>query len=123
MSRIVVALALLTLNAPAWAQTSTSALESYNEKTSVTVRCARPAGEQIIVCGRRAADRWRVPFVGFESGDPQGRSVSDQRNRLASEPPVKCGTEAFLRNCGMAGVTVGGRFNSDGKLVVRRVAD
>jgi len=128
MSRIlttitVIPMAALTIATPARAQSAEAALEDYREKTSVTVRCTQPAGEQIVVCGRRAADKWRVPFVGFDSGDPRGRSVSDDRNRLASEPPVKCGIEAFLRNCGSVGVTVGTRFNSDGQLVVRRVAD
>jgi len=128
MSRILTTItvttaAALTIATPARAQSAEAVLDGYREKTSVTVRCTQPAGEQIVVCGRRAADKWRVPFVGFERGDPQGRSVSGERNRLASEPPVKCGIEAFLRNCGMVGVTAGGRFNSDGKFAVRRVAD
>jgi len=123
MSRILTMIMALTIAEPVMAQSSEAALDDYREKTSVIVRCSQPAGDAIIVCGRRAADKWRVPFVGFERGDPRGRSVSDERNRLASEPPVKCGLEATFHNCGMVGVSAGGRFNSDGKFVVRRMAD
>ncbi len=119
MSRIMAVIMVLTIAIPAQAQ---SAIEVYREKTSVIVRCVQPGGDQIVVCGRRAADRWRVPFVGFAPGDPEGRTVSEERNRLASEPPVRCGTEAMLRNCGMVGVKVSTRFSGSG-VRLRKLAD
>lgn len=114
MSRIVVAVTALCLAILASARTPDT-LETYHKLTSVEPRCAKPSSDrEILVCVARRADRWRVPFVGYDIGDPRGESVEGERKRLASEPPRKCGTEAFLRNCGMAGVSISTRLSGDG---------
>ena len=121
MSRIVVAATTLCLAVPATAK-SPDTLETYRKLTSVEPRCAQPLSDrEILVCGARHADRWRVPFVGYDFGDPRGESVEGERKRLASEPPRKCGNEAFLRNCGMVGVSFSTRLAGDG-LKLRQLA-
>jgi hypothetical protein len=76
--------------------------------TQVAVRgCSRPADtREITVCGRRAADRWRVPLIQYDAGDPRAETVSGQRNRLASAPSLKCGVGAILAGCGKVGVSM-----------------
>ena len=36
----------------------------------------------ITVCGMRTADRFRVPFVVHDAGDPKHESLRDERTRL-----------------------------------------
>jgi hypothetical protein len=121
MSRIVVAATTLCLTVPATVKTPDT-LETYQKLTSVEPRCAQASSDrEILVFGARHADRWRVPFVGYDIGDPRGESVEDERKRLASEPPRKCKNEAFLRNCGMVGASVSTRLAGDG-LKLRQLA-
>jgi len=103
MSRMVL-IGLASVSAPALAEPA-AIMDKYYEATAVAVRCVRPAdSREIVVCGRRAADRWRVPFVGYTIGDPRGESVSGERNRLASEPKQKCGNTAFFGQAGCGGM-------------------
>src|SRR6476469_1754048 len=83
-------------------------IERYEAMTQVVVhRWSRPTGSnEIIVCGRRAADKWRVPLIQYDAGDPRAETVSGQRNRLASAPKLKCGVGAILAGCGAVGVSV-----------------
>lgn len=121
MSRIVVAVMALFSSFPVSAKTADS-LETYQRLTSVEPHCTRPSSDrEILVCGNRRADRWRVPYIGYDIGDPRGESVEGERRRLASEPPRKCGNEAFLRNCGMVGLSVSTRLAGDG-LKLRQLA-
>ena len=92
------------------------AIARYEAMTSVVVRnCRTPKNDrEIVVCGRRQGDRYRVPFIGYEPGDPRGESISGERNRLASAPAPKCGLGAVLANCGSVGVTVGTRIGVSG---------
>lgn len=77
-------------------------MDRYLSVTSVEPRCARPVdGREIMVCGARRADRWRVPYIGgYELGDPRGESVEGERKRLSAAPRVKCGQGAIIANCG-----------------------
>ena len=73
--------------------------------TSVQPQCRSAVrGDDILVCGRRDADRYRVPFDGYPDGDPRNETVSGERNRLARAPTLPCGIAAFLSNCGSVGV-------------------
>ncbi|MES2291178.1 MAG: hypothetical protein V4530_15735 [Pseudomonadota bacterium] len=111
LSRSAIALAALLGAAPVHADI---AIDRYRSVTSVEPHCGKPSdGREILVCGARRADRWRVPYVGYDAGDPRGESVSDERNRLASEPKLKCGQTAFATGCGMVGVSVGTNFTAD----------
>jgi hypothetical protein len=94
------------------AQAQADPIARYEAMTQVVVhRCTRPSGSnEILVCGRRAADKWRVPLIQYDAGDPRAETVSSERNRLASAPKLKCGIGAILANCGKAGVG----FSTDG---------
>ncbi|MBI0473915.1 hypothetical protein D9601_00870 [Sphingomonas sp. MA1305] len=60
----------------------------------------------ITVCGRRNADRFRVPILVHEPGDPRHETVPAERERLlARSNPVK-DLSPFLVGGGMTGVTV-----------------
>ncbi len=88
-------------------------LATYRQLTQVAVRCTSTSGD-IIVCGRRAADKWRVPFVERAAGDPQAEGVSGERNRLAAAPKPPCGQGAIIADCGSSvGVKVNTNFTSD----------
>jgi hypothetical protein len=87
--------------APTHAATGTDAIAKYDQLTRVAIRCSTPAsGNEIRVCGRRQADRWRVPFVGYEVGDPRSESVEGERKRISAAPRVPCGKGAIIANCG-----------------------
>ncbi|MFM9977584.1 MAG: hypothetical protein ACKVOP_06010 [Sphingomonadaceae bacterium] len=124
MSRILLS-AVLTASGPASADPA-PILEKYYEATAVAVRCVRPAdSREIVVCGRRAADRWRVPLIEYAAGDPRTESVSGERNRLASEPKQSCGNTAFFGQAGCGGmVGVSTRLDlGGGSAVLRPLAD
>ena len=91
----------------------------YEAMTQVAVhRCTQPANQrEIVVCGRRAADRWRVPFLGYDAGDPRGETVSTERNRISSQPPLRCGITLFTNNCkGKIGIGYASNLASAGRL-------
>lgn len=120
MSRTLVAAMAIGVALPASAKTADS-LENYRQMTTVEPRCARPGSDpEIIVCGHRRADRWRVPYIGYDAGDPRSETVSGERNRLASERKLPCGIGAVLAGCGMVGVSVGTNFSPD-KLKLRPI--
>ncbi|SFP89187.1 hypothetical protein [Sphingomonas rubra] len=64
----------------------------------------------ITVCGRRAADRFRVPFVGYEPGDPRAETVAGERQRLLHRTDACQDRRAIMVGCGSwgLGVTSGG---------------
>ena len=111
MSRFVVAVVALGL-AGAGPVAAAGPLDTYRQLTSVEPRCARPTSErEIVVCGNRRADRWRVPYIGYDSGDPRGEGVMAERERLAADPPLPCGVGAFLTSCGSVGIRVKTSFD------------
>lgn len=124
MSRIVVAGIALGLAAPACASTP-DPIETYRTLTSVEPRCTNPASDrEIVVCGARRADRWRVPYVGYDVGDPRAESVESERKRISAAPRVPCGQGAIIANCGGGvGVSATVAFGaSGGQMRVRPLA-
>jgi hypothetical protein len=76
--------------------------------TSVETRCVYdPNATDITVCGRRNADRFRIPFeIPPEPGDRRHEGVMEERTRLlARSTPVK-DLSPFLVGGGLAGVTM-----------------
>lgn len=122
MSRKLVLLFALALAPVAHAETADQALTVYRERTAVAVRCTRPAGEQIVVCGRRAADKWRVPFVGFAPGDPDTPDVMGERERWQHKTTPCENLSVYLVGCGMVGVSVSTRLDGSGPRL-RKLAD
>ncbi len=124
MSRIVVAAAVLCLAPPVRAKTPDT-LETYRKLTSVEPHCGRPSSDrEIMVCGARRADRWRVPYIGYDIGDPRGESVEGERKRLADDHRLPCGRRAIIADCGGGvGVKVTTAFGaSGGELRLRPLA-
>lgn len=110
MSRILGGSALLLAcqPAPLAAQPDPAAsLVTYRALTSVEPRCARASGEEIMVCGRRQADRWRIPFIAYSVGDPRAEGLPAERVRIQHETTPCQDMGPFLVGCGMVGVTVG----------------
>jgi hypothetical protein len=125
MSRIALVILAFTF-VPANAATPTDTLVKYRQMTAVAVRCAGPrTGSEITVCGRRAADRWRVPFVLKTPGDPGTATVSQERNALIATSTPCQQRSAFLIGCGSGvGVSAGvGIGPGAGGVKVRPLAD
>lgn len=113
LSRSATAIVALLGAMPAQADV---AIDRYRSVTSVEPRCARPTdGREILVCGARRADRWRVPFLGYDAGDPRAEGVSAERNRLSAAPRMPCGQGAIIADCGgMIGVKASVGFGASG---------
>jgi hypothetical protein len=122
---IITLVGLLMLATPAQAQDRTP-MNKYLAMTKVEPRCSAPkASSEIIVCGRRRADRWRVPYLLKEAGDPSIQNVSAERNLLASEPRAPCGTTAFFATaaCGKVGLSVSTAIGGESGVKLRPLAD
>ena len=85
----------------------TAALLATSRAMIAGERCTPdPNSTDITVCGRRRADRFRVPFIVHNEGDPRHEAVRVERDRLlARTNPVK-ELSPFLVGGGMSGVTV-----------------
>ena len=66
-----------------------------------------PASTDITVCGLRHADRFRVPFVVHDPGDPRHESLAAERIRLLNARTPVQDMGPFQVGGGMAGVSVG----------------
>jgi hypothetical protein len=117
VSRLAV-LIPLGLAAPAAAA---DPIDAYMELTSVAPKCRQPAGEEIVVCGRRDADRYRVPFIVPTPGDPKTRGVPEERALLVAQQSPCDSKGPFLVGCGAVGITVSTRIGS-GKVEYRPLA-
>jgi hypothetical protein len=117
MSRMAVLVAL-ALVAPARADM----MEAYLERTSAQPRCKAAADDEIMVCGRREADKYRVPFASpLQPGDPKTTNVHEERSRLVARESACQQRAALPYGCGMVGVRVSTRLGS-GKVEYRPLA-
>ena len=96
MSRMT-ALILVALAAPAGAA---DPMDAYLDKTSAQPRCKAAAGSDIIVCGRREADKYRVPFLIPTPGDPKTRGVHEERAKLIAQATPCESHGPYLVGCG-----------------------
>lgn len=89
------------------------ALARYRELTAAEPRCERAADStDVTVCGLRDADRFRVPFVFPEPGDPLHEAAMDERKRYLARTDNCQEKNLFLVGCGAFGLSVttgGGR--------------
>lgn len=91
-----------------------AAVTRYRTLTRGDVPCHRPGNEEeIVVCGNRKADKYRVPFV---SAGNVSNSVPLRTSTLTKDyQRLDCGQSAFTAQCGsMFGVSVG--INADGSV-------
>ena len=78
--------------------------------TRATVQCTAPAdADEVTVCGRRQADRYRVPLIEIDPDDPAHEAVAAERERLLARTTTCREHSLFQVGCGMAGVTVSTR--------------
>jgi hypothetical protein len=92
------------------AQTSIAddSLARYRQTTAAGPRCEAAAGtDDIIVCGRRRADRYRLPLIEYDAGDPHDEAVPVEHERLLARANNCDEKSIFLVECGMTGVSVG----------------
>jgi hypothetical protein len=112
-------LALLLQAGGAAPATTETALLTYEQMTAVAPRCRQRQGADILVCGRRDADKYRVPYITATPGDPKALTVHQERAKLLARP-VPCQERGpFLIGCGMVGVTVSTTL-ANGKTEVER---
>ena len=83
-----------------------AALARYHDETRVSVSCSTPASGEIVVCGRRNADRYRAPLIEYDAGDPRHEGVPAERERLLARTNACQDHSLFLVGCGVAGVSV-----------------
>lgn len=65
-----------------------------------------PDSTDITVCGMRHADRFRVPFITHDPGDPRHEAVMAERTRLLAKTTPIQEKSPFLVGGGHAGVTM-----------------
>jgi len=98
---------LLLLAAP-----DDAAITVYQALTSARPACTHPNGDDVVVCGRRAADRYRAPLVVHDPGDPAHEGVPNERERLFARTDNCEEKSIFLIGCGSVGVKA--TVNGDG---------
>ncbi|MFA6112874.1 MAG: hypothetical protein WC729_02760 [Sphingomonas sp.] len=94
-----------------------AAMERYREKTAAGPHCAAAAdANEVTVCGRRDADRYRVPLIERDPADPKNEGVPMERERMLARTSNCEEKSIFLIGCGKAGVSVGtGGFHLAGE--------
>lgn len=65
-----------------------------------------PDTTDVTVCGRRAADRFRVPLIVADLGDPLHEGVAAERTRLLARTTPLHDLGPFQVGGGFAGVTM-----------------
>lgn len=104
---------LVLLLAAQAATADAAALARYRELTAAEPRCERRANTtDVTVCGLREADRFRVPFVLHDAGDPLHEVAMDERKRYLARTDNCQEMSIFLVGCGAFGLSVttgGGR--------------
>jgi hypothetical protein len=123
MSRRV-ALLLMALAAGSPAHATETVFDTYRKLTSVDPPCNRtPKDDEIVVCARRDADRYRLPLTGiFEAGDPKAESLMGERQRLQNITTPCQQQGPFLVGCGMVGVSVSTAIGGSGGIKRRPLA-
>lgn len=99
-------------------------VRNYLALTQVEPRCSAPrAATEIVVCGRRRADRWRVPYLLKEAGDPSIQNVSAERNGLIPTTTPCQERSIFLVGCGKVGIGVSTAIGGETGVKLRPLAD
>jgi len=90
-------------------------LAEYHAGTRAGPSCIAPRDkDEISVCAHRRADRWRLPYVQADPGDPRHESVPDERARYIRTRTACQDRGPFLVGCGMTGVTMTMGFGGPG---------
>lgn len=80
-----------------------AALSHYRELTRVEPGCRRgPQTDEVVICARRQADRYRVPLaISYDGDENPDKRVA----KLLDTAPPPCGEGAFTVKCGAVGVS------------------
>jgi hypothetical protein len=114
MSRIVTMFVLGLLSGPTSAQTVTAetALITYSERMATRPNCKRiNTANEITVCGKRNADKYRVPLIVYDAGDPRAEGLWGERERIQHQTTPCEENSTFVVNCGSVGVSVSTRLD------------
>lgn len=90
-------------------------IDSYRARTQAERRCnsARLA-EDIVVCSARDADRYRLPLIAYDAGDPRAEGVLGEHDRWIARPTPCQSHGPYLVGCGAVGVTGSVSFGAGG---------
>ncbi|MEK6636806.1 MAG: hypothetical protein AABY88_01855 [Pseudomonadota bacterium] len=125
MSRMAIMFAFGIVAIPANAQslTAETALTTYTERMATRPNCKRArAANEITVCGRRDADKYRAPLIVYQKGDPHAEGLWGERARLQHQTTPCQDNSVFLVGCGSVGVSVSTRLDGTGPKL-RKLAD
>jgi hypothetical protein len=125
MSRMAMILMLGLYSVPIGAQslTAETALMTYTERMTTRPNCKRArAANEIIVCGRRDADKYRVPLIVYDVGDPRAEGFWGERERLQNQTTPCQDNSTFLVGCGSVGISVSTKLDGSGPKF-RKLAD
>ena len=125
MSRIAMILMLGMFPMPVGAQniTAETALTTYAEQMATRPNCKRVrAVSEITVCGKRDADKYRVPLIIYDAGDPRAEGLWGERARIQHQTTPCQDNSIFLVGCGSVGVTVSTKLDGTGPKF-RKLAD
>ncbi len=118
MSRIAMTgLVVLLGGVPASAEPLTAelAIARYSELVETRPNCRRErAANEIVVCGRRDADKYRVPLIEYEAGDPRAEGFWAERERIQHRTTPCQDNGPFLVGCGSVGVSVSTKLDGSG---------
>jgi hypothetical protein len=124
MTKSIIGLLVMVGIAPPAQAAEPPTIQKYQAMTRVEPRCSAPkAGNEIIVCGRRRADRWRVPYLLKEAGDPSIQNVSAERNGLIPTTTPCQDRSIFLVGCGKVGLTASVGIGGGQGVKLRPLAD
>lgn len=126
MSRMALGFALIMMATPVFAHDLSGgedAFTRYQRRTTSNLNCTQTSkNDEIVVCGRRDADRYRVPLIEYEAGDPRAEGLYGERERIQNRTNQCQERGPFLIGCGSVGVSVG--IGLDGKgFTYRKLAD
>ncbi|THD37891.1 MAG: hypothetical protein E7773_02625 [Sphingomonas sp.] len=81
-----------------------AAMARYREQTRATIECQSAKPDDIVICSRRATDRFRLPLIEFDPYDRKNEPVAVERDRLLARTNNCEEMSTFLVGCGKAGV-------------------
>jgi hypothetical protein len=99
-----------------------AAMASYRERTRAEIPCKTTNDDgEIVVCARREADKYRVPFV--PAGSPQNSVPLRTATLTKDYGLMDCGQRAIIAGCG-PGFGVGVTVGADGstRMIERKLA-
>ena len=105
----------LVLIMAAQAADAEAALAQYHKVTAVGPRCgAAENPNDVVVCARRGADRYRLPLIEYDAGSPKRQDVPGERERMLARTSNCQEKSLFLVGCGQVGVSAKAGFGPDG---------